>query len=119
MVLARNNTSLAGFRPPSELKFQRQLNQARIVNNLRHLAESGGIGKGSRKGKLRVIEDVENLGAENQIRPLANLESFEQRSIEVHKIRPEEWSAGGVAQNSWRRIDEAAGVEPLLHGGMT
>ena len=45
---------------------------------MRDLPETWRVGERSGEGKLGVIEDVENLSAENQIRLLAKVESLEQ-----------------------------------------
>lgn len=49
-----------------EKEFERQLDEARVIDDLRNLAEARRIRGGCRVRKLRMIEDIEDLGAELQ-----------------------------------------------------
>ena len=80
-----------------EAIFQRKLDDSRIHRSRRDLAKCGGAREGDgRISKLRVIEDVEEFGAELDVLPLCDSRILNQRKVEV--------DVAGTEQNTLPRI---------------
>lgn len=72
----------------SEHKLQRELNQTRVAVRIgrRHLSKAVGVSRhkiGAGEAPLRVIEQVEELGAELEVKPLRNRGFLEDGEIKV------------------------------------
>ena len=72
----------------SERKFQAELNEPRIAKGARHHPEVGRHLSRIRCGKLRVVEQVEDLRAELQVHPFARPEgrSLKDGKVEVLNV---------------------------------
>jgi len=71
LKFALSNTPGHRHRPASESEFEGQLHEARIVHGRVYSAESLSIDVVDRRTKLRVIEEVEELGTEIQAHAFA------------------------------------------------
>ena len=67
----------------SELQFERELNEARIVKLSADHAERRIAQQGAGVAELNAIEEIENFGAELQAKPLVNLRVLENRDVVV------------------------------------
>src|SRR6516225_6714147 len=92
-------------RPTSKKQFQSKLNQPWVAS-LHHGTESCSVADVAvRVHKLRVIEQVEEFGAELKLRALADGRVLEQRKVEV--VNP------GTATDGSRRISDDAELSRL------
>ena len=69
-----------------EQELQCELNQARIIDYLSDLSESGRVRSGSGIRELWMIEDVEDFGAEDELCLFRKDEGLEKRTIEVDEV---------------------------------
>jgi hypothetical protein len=74
-------------------------------------AADGGI----RLAELRVVEQIEALGAELNGHALDRAEVLEERSIEVGASRTEEYVASGIAVHELGRRGEGGLIEPVVN----
>src|SRR5262249_48604401 len=106
----------------SEREFQSHLNLTRVARR-RELAERAWIGdfiatvghvRDARidAEPLRMIEDVEELGAVLQFEPLGELEILEQRKVEVGESGAAQEIATGVAERAVLRARKDGRIKP-------
>src|SRR5271156_1628865 len=116
----------------SERILQRELNQPRSAVGLRDLANRSAVGNVRRSSsqwvlERRMVEQIEELGAEMQSPPFAQLEILAEREVDVHLLRANDAIAGRIAipssagrgiRNRRRRL-VSIGVDPVcdLGGG--
>ena len=102
--------------PVLETKLNGKLNQARIVDcrcNYTEIGRRVSITPG--QSELRVIEQIEELSPEIQIRTLAECQrdAFDDREIRIDKVGSVDGSAGGISQLSVGGVDQTLRVKPL------
>src|ERR1700693_2141217 len=107
----------------SEYKFQSELNQPRIVNR-KEDASKGCIRKACiGRGKLRMIEEVEEFSTEFQTHPSFRPEggSLEYGEIEIDDtlLAQAGIHARLVAKDEGGGLGEARGVEPFMYLGFS
>src|SRR6266852_4780741 len=108
-----------------EDEFQTELNQSRCGAGIRTVDHTliRTADCGIRRGKLRPVEDVEDLGSEIEAEPVIRTEAgaLEDGEVEVpDPVSPQRWiGAGFVTEGEvgWR--GEAGSVEPLTKFGRT
>src|SRR5205814_5885898 len=85
------------FATMSEEQLQAELNVAVFGTGRRDVSESFGSEGRSRIAEVRMIQEVEELGAELQFQTLFDREILEQRVIDVEQARPMQNVAARVA----------------------
>ena len=111
-----------GFKS-SEYKFQSELNQPRIVDR-KVYASKGCVRKTCiGRAKLRMVEEVEELGAELEAHPFVRSEcgSLEYGEIEIDNafLAQAGIHARFVAKDKSIRLRETGGVEPFMQPGFS
>src|SRR5215472_390056 len=75
-----------------------ELNITIICSGLRDVTKRSGVQSCVGIAKVRVIEDIEHLGAELEFRSLFNREVLEQREVRVNEAGPIEDVSSGIAK---------------------
>src|SRR5215469_7093834 len=92
-----------------------QLNLSRVVGGS-NLSEAGGVLNRGRIVEIRVIREVEGLGAKLKTHILPNRESACEREIDIHQTRPRNRVPSCVSERVRGRKIETRRVEPARHG---
>src|SRR5262245_17274085 len=72
--------------------------------------------------EIRVIQNVEEFRPERDIFIFLQVESFEQREIDIHQIRSDDGASPDITEEAWYRVSqpqrvwerERIGIKPVL-----
>src|SRR5437773_5544014 len=103
----------------SEQQLQRKLDLPRCRGRRRDDAARGAVLVALEKNlirvrEIRVIQNIERLGAELQIQSLTDSHSLQQRGVEHEQARGSQRSARHVPEGSLERQHEGFRIEPLI-----
>src|SRR5438034_8207476 len=103
----------------SEQQLQRELDLPRCRGRRRNDSARGAVLGTLEKNlirirEIRVIQDIESLGAELQIQSLTDSHSLQQRGVEHEQARSSQRSARHVPEGSLERQPERFRIEPLI-----
>src|SRR5438093_4356475 len=109
----------SGVRFISELQLERELDLTRgrggRCNDPARGAVLGALEKNLiRVREIRVIQNIERLGAELQIHSLTDSHSLQQRGVDHEQARTAERSASHVPEGPLERQHEGSRIEPLI-----
>jgi len=122
----RNEWRRVLIRLPATLKHQLQgkleLPRGRRRRNLPGRVAIGVFGAVANKNdrirveEIRVIEEIERLRPELQVKSLVDTELLEKRSVGVDQTGSPDRPARDVPKGSGNRQDEGLRIEPMIHG---
>jgi hypothetical protein len=102
----------------SEHNFHSELNQPRVVDRIIHDSKACGLKEGLRRGKLRMVEEVEELSPELEAHPFGRTEgrSLEYGEIEIHDalLAKSGIHARLVSKDKVIGLRETGSVEPFI-----